>query len=165
MVVDAPGTTRGRGWAVVVLHDFGDGLSVKALHTDFSRYCPDGRFYFPAVLHEHVDPSSPMASYVFVALVCEAQIVRLPQSSHVASVLRDTTGKLSVVTDEELATMVRAQPRVSVRAGQRVAILSGDWSGLDGEVLKVKERQVHVLVTLCSRTRELVVDRSEVKVL
>lgn len=165
MLVESPVYTRGRGWAVISLRDTGADLVVSDLHNDFIRHAPHGRFFFPAVSHGLVDTANPLSSYVFMVRTTEADVLRLLKSQFVASVLRDGTGRPATVTDAELATTVRAQPRAYVRAGQHVQILTGDWSGLDGEVVSAAGGRVVVRVTLCSATRDLTVERQEVKVL
>lgn len=163
MVVE-PIHTRGRGWAVICLHDPGD-THLQALHHEFSRHYPDGQFYFPAVIGDCIDATSPLAAYVFVVRACEPAILKLEACPRVSAVMRDHTGHPARVTDEELLAMVHSRPLTYLRAGQRVAVTAGDWSGLEAEVLRARAGQVHVRVHLNSQTRDLTLDRAAVRVL
>lgn len=164
MVIEAPTPTRGRGWAVICLHETTDPLPLKRLHTDFTKFYPRGRYFFPAIRHEYLDCASPLSSYVFAVRDSETGILRLRQSRFVAGFVLDGDQKLARVSDDEVRAMVASVVWPLIRPGQLVEVLTGDWAGLTAKVIASRDGVVVVRIALCSLVREVALDRAAVKV-
>lgn len=152
-----------RGWAVLSLHDYAEHLPVEEVARDLKRHLPRGRFFFPAVRHGAIEPTSPLAAYVFVmANHADRTLMALQRSRFVEHVLcMPRTRRVTRLTDPELRRMVEP-PQVVYKRGQWVTITVGDYGGMDGKVVTVLARRVRVRLTLWSRTLEVLIPRAEV---
>ena len=152
------------GWAVISLHDYAEQTMVPDLARDFRRHLPGGTFYFPAVQHNCLHPSNPLASYVFLlANRPDRTLLHVERSKFVATVLCvPATRRIVRLTDGDLQRMVEPS-RPVLRPGQAVRLLVGDWAGLDGVVVRVAARGVTVRIRLWSRCHEVRVPAVEVQ--
>lgn len=153
-----------RGWAVVSLQEFAEGLPLPDLLRDLRRHLPGGTFYFPAFRKGQLQPDDPLAAYVFVvANRSDRRLLRIERSRYVDRVLCLPHSRcISRLTDQELHRMVTpAAPRLTT--GQTVLIQAGDWSGLEGVVVTVLKARVRLRVQLHSRREDVTLPLSDIQ--
>jgi hypothetical protein len=155
--------SRGRGWATIHLRESDAALPVSSVDAELTSYVPGAHLFFPAVLEGFIDHRSPLALYIFASPPDE-DLRRVERCGLVAGVLRVPGGRgVEVTPDTELQALMVRNPVQTVRPGQRATVLSGDFAGLAGEVVRVSGRYVRMRVDLHSMSRELVIPRGEVR--
>lgn len=153
-----------RGWAVVSLHEYAEGLTVAELGQDLRRHLPGGTFLFPAVVRGKLDEGNPLAAYVFLmANRTDRRLLAVERSRYVDKLLcLPHTRQISRLTDDDLQRMVQPSGP-AFTPGDRVVITVGDWSGLEARVVAVLKAGVRVRVDLWSRQEEFLISPKELK--
>lgn len=152
MIANWPVSSDGAGWAVLQLVE--DDIAVADLDEDLSYLMPGVIVYVPAVREWMVDSRSALSTYAFVlANQKHAAIQRLKQSRFVAEILTLPNRKLALVSDAELADMVRVEPSPDLAPGLEVEVTSGDFEGMTGTIESVTPERAFVSITLRSSVK------------
>lgn len=157
----------GVGWVAAQLADSAASARVSLIERDLLVHVPTAELFFPAVAEDDLpSPLHPLSAYAFArAATPLTALFRLERSRYVETLLRD--GKTpAIISDMDLQRSLRVKVRASAyEVGQRVLLLSGDWSGIDGRICEVKPGLVRVYIELRSVATVVTAPYHEVQLL